>query len=451
MDTIPSRYQSPAPDPVDPDATLPDDADVVVVGAGIAGASTAYFLAKSGIRTVLCDKGIVAGEQSSRNWGWVRKMHRDPRELPLMMESMRIWQGLDEALGAETGFRRSGIAYLCKTRDEVARYEGWLAETRSFDLDSRLLSHQEIETVVPGCRGSWSAALYTASDGRAEPEKAVPAIARGAQSHGAVVLTNCAVRGVELARGRVAAVVTERGRIGCQSAVIAAGAWSGLMCRHLGLRFPQLKVLASVLRIQPFDGGPETAAWGGEFAFRKRLDGGYTVANGGWNDVDLVPDSFRFAREFLPALRNEWSGLRFHVGKKFLEEVRLSKTWKLDEITPFERVRILDPEPSRAALRAAYSALGNAVPIFQNKSVEQCWAGVIDATPDALPVISEIASRPGLYLISGFSGHGFGIGPGAGRLMADLVLGNKPLVEPMPFRFSRFHDGTKLRPMSRSV
>ena len=445
------QWRSPKPDAVRSDPTLPERCEVVVIGAGIAGASTAYAFSRNGVPTVLCEKGAVADEQSSRNWGWVRKMHRDPRELPLMMESMRIWEGLNEALQMETGFRRSGIAYLCETQEDVARYERWLEEVRGFQLDSKVITRAEIEEVLPGYRGNCPTAFYTASDARAEPQKAAPALARGAQDNGATVVTNCAVRGLDMEGGRVAGVVTERGRVSCRAVVIAAGAWSGLLCRSLGVRFPQLKVVASVFRTEALDGGPETAVWGGGFAFRKRLDGGYSVANGNWNDVDIVPDSIRFMKEFIPAFKNERGKLRLRLGRRFFQEARRQGSWNLDQASPFERVRALDPEPSRKAMTTAYAALSAAFPVFENRSIEQCWAGTIDATPDALPVISEIESVPGLFLISGFSGHGFGIGPGAGFLMSDLVRGTAPRVDPTPFRFARFSDGTMLEPMARSV
>ncbi len=451
MTTVLGRWRSPEPDSVRSDTVLPGRCEVVVVGAGIAGASTAYALARNGVPTALCEKGVVAGEQSSRNWGWVRKMHRDVRELPLMMESMRIWEGLNEVLQTETGFRRGGIAYLCETPEDVARYERWLEQVRGFQLDSRVIARAEIEKVLPGYRGHCQAAFHTPSDGRAEPQKAASALARGARDNGAALVTNCAVRGLDLEGGRVAGVVTELGHVPCRAVVIAAGAWSGLLCRGLGVRFPQLKVVASVFRTEAFDGGPETAAWGGGFAFRKRLDGGYSVANGNWNDVNLVPDSFRFMKDFIPAFRNEREKLRLHLGRAFFQEARRERSRPLDETSPFEETRILDPEPSRDAMAAARAALSAAFPVFENRSVEQCWAGAIDATPDALPVISEIELVPGLFLISGFSGHGFGIGPGAGFLMSDLVRGVAPRVDPTPFRFSRFSDGTAPTPMARSV
>src|SRR6267142_4763820 len=106
---------APRVDPVRSDEILPARADVVIVGGGIIGTSTALFLAQRGVATVLCEKGHIAGEQSSRNWGWCRKMARDPREIPLIIESLKLWQGMNQTVGAETGFRQSGIAYLCAT------------------------------------------------------------------------------------------------------------------------------------------------------------------------------------------------------------------------------------------------------------------------------------------------------------------------------------------------
>src|SRR5690242_16767720 len=205
----------PTPDPIISDTTLPAKADVVVIGGGIIGTSTALELAERGISVVLCEKGTIAAEQSSRNWGWVRKMGRDPRELPLIIESLRLFEGLNERTGAETGFRKSGILYTCDNEADVARNAAWLEYARPYQLDTRMLSTAETANLLPSMKTRFAGALYTASDGRAEPQKAAPAIARGAQAKGAVILDNCAVRGVERAGGRVSGVITERGRIDC--------------------------------------------------------------------------------------------------------------------------------------------------------------------------------------------------------------------------------------------
>jgi glycine/D-amino acid oxidase-like deaminating enzyme len=437
---------APRVDPVRSDEALPARADVVIVGGGIIGTNAALCLAEKGVSAVLCEKGHIAGEQSSRNWGWCRKMGRDPRELPLIIESLRLWQGMNERVAAETGFRQSGIMYLAETAAELAQLEAWLDHAGQYQLDTRLLTRAEAAELMPGLTGDWAGALYTASDGRAEPQLAAPAIAEAARRRGAAILTQCAVRGLETAAGRVAAAVTEKGRIACNSVLLAGGAWSRLFCGNLGIELPQLKVLASVMRTEPLSGGPEISASGGLFGFRKRLDGGYTVATLGVRTIDLVPDNIRLLPAYLPAVRLHWKKLRFRLGRRFLEEWRLPRRWALDQASPFEAVRVLDPEPDPYVLDRARTAVGAAFPLFRNLQVAERWGGMIDVMPDAVPVISPVESLPGLFIATGFSGHGFGIGPAAGRLAADLVRGDPTLVDPAPFRLKRFADGSKPRP-----
>src|SRR5262245_1397657 len=118
---------------------LPESADVVVIGGGIVGASTALSLAERGVSVALCEKGHVAGEQSSRNWGWCRKMGRDLAEIPLAIESLRLWGEMNGRTGAATGFRRTGIVYLCERDRDVGKHEAWLDAARDFQIDSRIL------------------------------------------------------------------------------------------------------------------------------------------------------------------------------------------------------------------------------------------------------------------------------------------------------------------------
>jgi hypothetical protein len=129
-----------------------------------------------------------------------------------------------------------------------------------------------------------------------------------------------------------------------------------------------------------------------------------------------------------------------------LHEVGLKRKWSLDEPSPFEIVRFLDPEPVHGLLDDALASLKEYYPVFAPAQIAERWAGCIDAMPDAVPVMSPVDKLPGFYLATGFSGHGFGLGPGAGKLMADLVTGKTPCVDPSPFRHSRYFDGTNPRP-----
>ncbi|MDA8247630.1 MAG: FAD-binding oxidoreductase [Rhodospirillales bacterium] len=429
---------APRVDHVESDAAPPPRTEVVVIGGGIAGASTALFLARKGIPTVLCEKGCIGAEQSSRNWGWCRTMGRDAQEIPLALESLRLWRQMNALAGRETGFRQTGIAYLCDTPAMLAGYDDWLEAARQFQIPTRRIGAEAVDTIVPGSAVRWAGAVHTPEDGCAEPGMAAPAIAEGARAHGAGILTGCAVRGLETQGGRVAGVVTERGRIACQSVVLAGGAWSRLFCGNLGIDLPALKVLGSVLRTEKLPGGPEVSAGSSEFGFRKRLDGGYTVARRNASVAELVPDSFRLFRDFAPAWLRNRRELRLRVGRRFIEEWRLPRRWRLDQRTPFEQVRVLDPAPIAPILEGGRQALLRAFPFFRDMVVAERWGGLIDVMPDAVPVISPVEKLPGFYLATGFSGHGFGIGPGAGRLMAELITGETPVVDPAPFRFSRF-------------
>jgi glycine/D-amino acid oxidase-like deaminating enzyme len=438
----------PPVDPVSPETVIPSRADVVIVGGGIIGTSAALYLAQTGVSVALCEKGHIAGEQSSRNWGWVRKARRDPREIPLIVESLRLWEGMNERVQGETGFRRTGIAFAAEDEKAVARYEAWLLHAQPYQIDARMVSGAELERIMPGSRGRWKSALWCATDGRAEPQKAAPAIAAAARRAGAAILGNCAVRGVELSGGKVSGVVTEHGRIACGTVIVAAGAWSRRFLRDLGLTLPQLKVRASVMRTAPIEGAPESAVWCSDFSFRRRLDGGYTIANGFVNVVPIVGDSFRFFANFLPAFLMGSKSLKLRLDHRFLQEWSEAKPVPLDQVSPYEKTRVLDPAPDSDFLRHALDRLKQMFPAFAAAQVVQEWAGLIDVTPDAIPVISTVDSVPGLVIATGFSGHGFGIGPGAGRLVADLATGAPPIVDPKEFRFSRFSDGTRVRPMA---
>jgi glycine/D-amino acid oxidase-like deaminating enzyme len=427
-----------------PSRDFPKQANAVVIGAGIIGISTAVELQARGLDVVVVEKGEVAAEQSSRNWGWCRQMGRDPREIPLIKISIDLWRSMNHKIGAETGYRTCGIAYLSETEQQRADKEKWVnAHAKTHDLSTRLLKSSDVESVAPGSAKTWAGGMYTPDDGRAEPFIAVPAMARYFQRRGGKIFTQCAARGLEKSAGKVSAVVTESGTIKTENVILAGGYWSSRFLHNLDIRFPQLGVVNSVLRTTRLDTGNSTTFSGGSFAVRRRLDGGFTVAHNHLSVAELTPRHFRLALDFLPTIKLNWRCIRLHLGKRFIEEGSFPKRWSLDGTTPFEIVRVLDPAPCKAIQQDALNGLRAAFPAFRKADIAESWGGMIDATPDAVPVIDAIKKIPGLFMASGFSGHGFGLGPGAGKLMAEIVLGETPCVDPTPFRFSRFADGTK--------
>ena len=437
---------SPPVNPVFSDDKLPARADVVVIGGGIIGCAAAYFLARRGISVALIEKGRIAGEQSSRNWGWCRQQGRDKAEIPLIKESLAIWGRLQSEIGADPGFRREGIVYLTRDPAEVAGWERWMGHAREHQIGSRLLSAAEAQAMTPDCRERWIGGLHTPSDGRAEPAMAAPAIAEGARNAGASLHQGCAARGLETEAGKVAMVVTEQGAIRTNAVLLAGGAWSSIFCRRHGIELPQLTVRASVMRTAPAPAVTEGAMGTPGFSIRRRLDGGYSLAMGGGVGFEITPDSFRYLRAFWPIFRMEHRNLKLRFGRAFFEALAQPKHWALDRVSPFETMRVLDPAPDMVVLAKALANLRAAFPALAGVTMAESWAGMIDTTPDAVPVISAVESLPGFHIATGFSGHGFGIGPGAGRLAADLVSGATPVVDPHPFRYARMIDGTKLMP-----
>ncbi len=432
--------------PVHGDTDLPARVDVVVIGGGIIGVSAALELAEAGKTVALCEKGGIGHEQSSRNWGWVRVARRDPREIPLVLEAQRLWRSLDARVGRDTGYAETGTLFVGQTEKDLADHEEWLGNLRDYDVAAGLLSRDEFAAKFPNSTLRPAGALYCTADGRAEPQKAAPAIAEKARDCGAHILTECAVRGIETTGGAVSGVVTERGTILCDAVVLAGGAWSEMFTRSLRrkIHLPQLKVKNSVLRTEARPGGPDEALWVGNFAIRKRQDGGYTIASGRGNVADIVPASFRYALDFVPAIKAEWRSLMLRFGWRFFDEARMPAKWALDQPSPFEYCRVLDPKPVRKLVDEALALAEAAFPALKGIGVAQSWAGYIDAMPDAIPVIDGVPDLPGFFIATGFSGHGFGIGPGAGRLVADMVLGRTPVVDPTAFRLRRFVDGSKI-------
>ncbi|OED49101.1 D-amino-acid oxidase [Rhodobacteraceae bacterium (ex Bugula neritina AB1)] len=430
------------------DLALPKAVDAVVIGGGIIGASTALELAERGHSVLLCEKGQIAGEQSSRNWGWVRLACRDPREIPLMAASLRLWERLAERTEHETGFARTGILYTAETAKREAQLERWLRNLDGWEQGARMVRGERLAQLMPGHQTAARAALHTPLDGRAEPQLATHAIASAARAAGARVMTDCAVRSVEMSAGRISGVMTERGRVACSAVVAAGGAWSRLFLGNAGVNLPQLKVLNTVLRSSPVHGGPDTSVRSGNLGLRKRADGGYTVSDAMVNVVDIVPDSFRLGHKYLPSLRQEWRALQFRISGRWAEEAAQARRWQPQDTTAFEQCRVLDPAPSQKALRSGWAAAQRAFPVLKGADVVQSWAGLMDVTPDAIPVISQVDNLPGLFIATGFSGHGFGIGPAAGQLTADLVTGSPPIVDPHAFRLSRFTDGGGFGPQT---
>ena len=423
----PARFRDP----------LPEAVDVAIIGGGVAGVFTALEAARLGLSVVVLEKGRVAGEQSSRNWGWIRTQGREGAELPLMLEAMRSWERI--AQRADIGFRRAGITYLASSPERMAVLDGHRETSRAHGIDTDALSACEVAQTF-GPAGGWVGGILTPGDARAEPWRAVPIVAAIAREAGALIREGCAVRALDVAGGRVTGVLTEDGRVRAERVVLAGGAWSALLARRHGFTLAQLAVRNTAARTGPLPAILEGAASDETLAIRRRDDGGYTLALRDRNEHFVGPDSFRLMGRFRAMLR--------HVGRDTSIRLRgrpdgdpngwtVPTRWDADAPSPFERARVLDPAPNAALVRGMAEAFATRFPALGRPAITHAWAGMIDTTPDELPLLGPAPGLEGLIVATGLSGHGFGIGPAIGAVAARLAGARDPGHDLGAFRVGR--------------
>ncbi|MGR3805188.1 NAD(P)/FAD-dependent oxidoreductase [Marinibacterium profundimaris] len=423
---------------IDTQTQLPESADCVVIGAGIVGTCAAYWLARAGHKVVLVEKGRVGAEQSSRNWGWCRQQNRDARELPLSTRSLALWEEMAADIGEDLGFRRCGLLYLSDDQAELDGWARWGAFARGEGVDTRMLGTAEATERARDTGKSWAGGVWSPTDGTADPSRAAPLIARGILKHGGTVIQNCAARGIETAAGAVCGVVTEQGTIRTRQVVLSGGAWAGSFLHQSGIFFPQASVRSSILSVAPGAEGLPPALHTAAVSITRRGDGAHTLAISGKSNFDPTPGTLRGARHFLPMFAKRWRALAPGGLQAWQAGFETRRIWALDRETPMERVRILDPRPSEALVAETLRRAQRLLPALKGLPVQAKWAGYIDSTPDGVPVIDSDIGIPGVTLAAGLSGHGFGIGPGVGHLVADLLTGRSPITDVAQYSLSRF-------------
>ncbi len=419
--------------------TLPSY-DVAIVGGGIAGCASAYYLAKRGLSVVLFEKGRIAGEQSGRNWGFVRQQGRDPVEIPLMMACLRLWRELETELQADIEWRQGGVLYLAEDDAGMAGYEAWLDHAKAYQLDSRTISGTEAAEVLPGMARRFAGGLLTPSDGQADPVKTTTAFARAAERLGAEIHTGTIVEGIETAGGKATGLRTEWGEVKAGAVLLAAGAWTGPMLRMLGQSLPQLRVRSTVMRTAPALELTGLGVWCDDFGFRQHRDGSFTIGAGNWVDHDIEADSLRHFRTFWPAMKSIRRKPDLHLGWPFIKDLVSFVDGPGSLRRRLRRDRVLDPAPEPKKLSHALGGFQALFPKFKDTKIDKAWAGVIEVTPDEVPVFGEAPGLEGLVIATGFSGHGFGMGPISGKLMAEVIAEGRPSLDLSEFRITRFSE-----------
>ena len=429
--------------PVKGASDLPPRADVVIIGGGNVGCSAALFLAERGVSVALCEKGVIAGEASGRSAGLITSLGLDPIKLELILRSKQLWSGMNERVMADTGYRKPGQLTLFRSANEQQDTEAGIAAVDAPQREvAKFLTVEELKKYVGQSPGHWSGGLFSPEEATAEPTLACSAIAAAAIRKGATIVQQCAVRGLETSAGRVSSVVTEKGAIATSAVILAGGVWSPVFARSLGLELPQFSAFSSMLNLAPL-AGPAFTMYGDEVCVRQMPDGGYYAftTNGA---APITPTTLRYLPQLLPALVHLWDELDPVLSlSTFMREWSTPDKWPLDKPSPFEQIRILQPEIRNGRLDGVMVQIRETFPAFAHARERERWAGALTTTPDNMPVISAVKAHPGLYFGTGIY-YGLTMGPAIGEALADLVQGHNPQFDLKPYRYERFIDGSKL-------
>ncbi len=369
---------------------MTETGDVVIVGGGLHGCSTALHLARRGVRSLVIEKDHVGRHASGVNAGGVRRLGRDLAEIPLSVASIELWNSMEDLVDDDCGFHKTGQIKIAETPEELSALEARAAEVRALGFDHEVIVDKEtlhdlLPAVAPHCVGG----LHVAGDGYADPARTTAAFRRKAESLGVQFFEGVTASDFRHEKGNWR--VSGKGyEFEAPVLVNCAGAWADRIAEALGETVP-LATKASMLMVtapMPRFIEPVVGSQGRKLSFKQSSNG--TVIIGGGHRGEAYRDENRTTVDF--------SGL---------------------------------------AISAKTASL--LFPVMAKASIVRCWAGLEAFTPDGIPVIGASAAE-NAYHAFGYCGHGFQLGPIVGSLIADLVTSGGTNLPIEPFRIDRFEE-----------
>ncbi len=378
---------------------LPKSADVVIIGGGVMGASTAYHLAQRGCSNIiLLEKGPFLGmEATGKCAGGIRYQFSTEINVRLSLLSLPMLQRFEAELGQNIDLRWPGYLFLLDNEADLATFQRNVAMQNRLGVPSQIIARDEAQALAPLLQmDDILAAAWHAGDGLADPNGVVQGYAAGARRLGAQIFTGVEATGIQVEHGQVTAVVTPQGTIATPAVVNAAGPWAGQVAALAGVDLPITPLRRQIVVTTPLPNLPA------DFPF-----------------VIDFSRSLYFHREGQGILTgqsnpNERPGFDQSVDHAWTEQHLELATWRF--------------------------------PLLAQAGLLREWAGLYEVTPDAHPVIDGLQDPAGFYIAAGFSGHGFMHGPVTGLLMAELILdGRAHSLDIRQLRFSRFAEGDLIR------
>lgn len=368
-------------------------ADVLIIGGGLMGASTAFFLRQRGVSVTLLERGLVGQQASGVNFGNVRRQGRFLPQLPLANRANEIWYRLKELLGEDAEFLPSGHLRCAYDAEREAVLEKYASECRDWGLQLEMVGKAEIRKRYPWLGPEVMAGSLSPLDGHANPRLAAPAFGRAAARLGARIIENCEVQALERDGLDFRAICADGREFRAPVMLVASGAWGDRMSAQFGepvamaVRGPQMAVTEPV----PYKLGPAI---------------GIAVGN---------PEESLYFRQV------KRGNIVFGGCGRGPANADTRRAYVLPEITlrQFRQMARLAPPVSKL-------------------NIIRVWSGIEGYMPDDLPVMGPSAKVPGLHYAFGFSGSGFQIGPGVGDVMAELIATGATSTPIAPFSIRRF-------------
>jgi len=369
---------------------LPSRASVVVIGGGVMGLSTAYHLARAGVAdVVLVEKSEFGSGSTCKAAGGVRAQFSDAVNIELGARSLRTFERFGATFDQEIDLHQVGYLFLLEEPEHVEAFEKNIALQNELGVPSRLIEVAEAKTLSPLIStDGLLAAAYSPTDGHCTPESVVNGYAGAARRAGARLVRNCAVTAIDSAGGALTRVVTDRGTIATDAVICTAGAWSRGLGAMVGVDLPVEPLRRQILTTEPMPGldphTPFTIDFSTSFYFHGEGQGLLL----GMSDP------------------HETAGFKLTVSDEWLTGLG-------------EAIERRAPDIAAVGLAAG-------------------WAGLYEMTPDHNALVGEAEGASRFLYATGFSGHGFLMGPAIGEVMRDLYLGRKPVVDVSSLTADRF-------------
>jgi sarcosine oxidase, subunit beta len=369
-------------------------AEVVVVGGGITGCAAAYELSTTGVKVTVLEERNLAAMGSGRTLAGVRQSGRHPAELPLAMAAVERWKHLGDELEADVEYRQRGNLRLAEDESDIPAIRSMVNQHLEQGLEIEFLDgNQAVREVAPALSNAILAASFTPSDGHANPVAAVRAYADAARRSGATIIEQTTVSRILIESGRVIGVETSNGPVPADIIIVAAGVETPRLLTPIGLElaitFAMVPVVQTIA-IEPLL-DPVLGTAKAHFAARQEVNGRMRFSSGG-RPIDLTPEQV---------------------------------TWE-------------SMQPGCARAGETLSRASSIIPRLAEVPVKRIWGGLVDMTPDGIPVLDHVDGIEGLIVAAGFCGHGFCLGPVSGEILRDLVLGSSSRFDLSPFRWGRF-------------